>query len=169
MSKNLDETARLRSEKSGYERLQGIAEGASSAPDLASLSAASFPGRNECPGAHCSLIEQEELEDQEVRTERESDKSRREEKWQTCWCCRDQQRACIMAQASAQKLEHTGPTEKERVGLVPQKEQLANTPELPLPVGKGTEPSVQSRVKAKRVQVSESRILASEREIRARA
>ena len=37
----------------------------------------------------------------------------REEKWQTCWCCRDQQRACRMAQASAEKLEHTGPTEKE--------------------------------------------------------
>ena len=27
---------------------------------LASSSAASFPGRNECPGTHCSLIEQEE-------------------------------------------------------------------------------------------------------------
>ena len=36
-----------------------------------------------------------------------------EEKWQTCWCCRDQQRACRMAQASAEKLEHTGPAEKE--------------------------------------------------------
>ena len=41
------------------EKLQGIAEGASSAPRLASSSAASFPGRNECPGTHCSLIEQE--------------------------------------------------------------------------------------------------------------
>ena len=39
-----------------------------------------------------------------VRTERESDGRRREEKWQTCWCCRDQQRACRMAQASAEKL-----------------------------------------------------------------
>ena len=27
------------------------------------------------------------------------------EKWQTCWCCRDQQRACRMAQASEEKLE----------------------------------------------------------------
>ena len=35
-----------------------------------------------------------------------------EEKWQTCWCCRDQQRAYRMAQASAKKLEHTGPAEK---------------------------------------------------------
>ena len=50
-----------------------------------------------------------------ARTERESDSRRREEKWQTCWCCRDQQRECRMAQASAEKLEHTGPAEKERV------------------------------------------------------
>ena len=41
-------------------RLQGVAEGASSAPRPASSSVASFPGRNECPGTHCSLIEQEE-------------------------------------------------------------------------------------------------------------
>ena len=27
------------------------------------LVSASFPGRNECPGTHCSLIEQEERED----------------------------------------------------------------------------------------------------------
>ena len=57
MSKNLDETVRLQSEIRG-EKLQGIAEGASSAPRLASLSAASFPGRNECPGTNCSLIEE---------------------------------------------------------------------------------------------------------------
>ena len=57
MSKNLDETVRLQSEKRG-ERLQGIAEGVSSAPRLASSSPASFPGRNECPGTHYSLIEQ---------------------------------------------------------------------------------------------------------------
>ena len=66
VSKNLDETVRLQSEKRHEwireirgERLQGIAEGASSAPRLASSSAASFPGRNECPGTHCSLIKQE--------------------------------------------------------------------------------------------------------------
>ena len=59
---NFDETVRLQSEKRQEwirERLQGIAEGASSAPRLASSSATSFPGRNECPGTHCSLIEQE--------------------------------------------------------------------------------------------------------------
>ena len=57
VSKNFDETVRLQSEKKQEwireirgERLQGISEGASSAPRLASSSAASFPGRNECPG-----------------------------------------------------------------------------------------------------------------------
>ena len=70
MSTNFDEIVRLQSEKRQEwireirgERLQGIAEGASSVPCLASSSAASFPGRNECPGVHCSLIEQEETED----------------------------------------------------------------------------------------------------------
>ena len=46
-----------------------------------------------------------------------------------------------MAQASAKKLEHTGPAEKERVASVPQREQLASMPELPFPKGEGTEPS----------------------------
>ena len=66
VSKNLDGTVRLQSEKRQEwireirgERLQGIAEGTSSASHLASSSAASFPGRNECPGTHCSLREQE--------------------------------------------------------------------------------------------------------------
>ena len=126
---------------------------------MASSSAAFFPGRYECPGTYCSLIEQEESEktvlarsarEIEVeektgeRTERESDSRRREEKWQTCWCCRDQQRACRMAQASAEKLEHTGAAENERVASVPQRKQLASTPEPPLPKGKETKPSVQS-------------------------
>ena len=80
----------------------------------------------------------------EERTERESDRKRREEKWQICWCFRDQQRACRIAQASAEKLEHTGPTEKKRVASVPQREQLASTPEQSLQKTKRTEPSVQS-------------------------
>ena len=79
-----------------------------------------------------------------ARTERESDRRRREEKWQTCWYCRDQQRACRMAQASAEKLEYTGPAEKERVTSVPQREQLARMREPPLPKEKGAGPSVQS-------------------------
>ena len=71
VSKNLDEAVRLQSEKRQEstqeiteERLQGIAEGMSSAPRLVSSFAESFPGRNECPGTHCSLIEQEEREGQ---------------------------------------------------------------------------------------------------------
>ena len=47
-----------------------------------------------------------------ARIERESGRRRREEKWQTCWCCRGQQRACRMAQASAEKLEQSGSAEK---------------------------------------------------------
>ena len=79
-----------------------------------------------------------------ARTERESDNRRREEKWPTLWCCRDQLRAYRMAQASAEKLEHTGLAEKQRMASVPQREQLARTPEPRLPEGKGTELSVQS-------------------------
>ena len=68
----------------------------------------------------------------EERTERESD-SKSKEKWQTSSCCQDQRRTCRMAQASAEKLEHTGPAEKKRVASVPQREQLARTPEPPFP------------------------------------
>ena len=74
-----------------------------------------------------------------------------------------------MAQALAEKREHTGPAEKERVTSVPQYEQLASTPEPPLPKRKGTEPSVQSTRSrgggGERVKVSESRTLAKERGI----
>ena len=64
-----------------------------------------------------------------ARTEPESDRRRREEKWQTIWCYRDQLRAGRMAQALVEKLEHTGPAEKERMASVPQREQLVNMPE----------------------------------------
>ena len=70
MSKNFDETVRLQSEirrewirEIRGERLEGIAEGASSAPRLVSSSAASFSGRNDCPGTQCNLIELDERED----------------------------------------------------------------------------------------------------------
>ena len=49
-----------------------------------------------------------------------------------------------MAQASAEKLEHTESAEKERVASVPQREHLARTLEPPLPKGKVTGLSVQS-------------------------
>ena len=71
--------------------------------------------------------EVEVKEKMEERTEQEPG----EEKWQACWCCRDQQKACRMA--LAEKLEHIGSAEKERVASVPQREQLASTPEPPLP------------------------------------
>ena len=41
-----------------------------------------------------------------------------------------------MAQPSAEVLEHTGLAEYERVASVPQREQLASTPEPPLPKAK---------------------------------
>ena len=70
MSKNLNKAVGLQSEKREEwireirgERLQKISEGASSAPRLASSSAVSFSGRNECPGTDCSLIEQEKKKD----------------------------------------------------------------------------------------------------------
>ena len=106
-----------------------------------------------------------------ARTERESDRRRREEKWQTCWCYRDQQRACRMAQASAEKLEHTGPAEKERVASVPQRELLARTPEPYYSKGKrnrAVSPKHQI-VSWERIKVSENRTLTRERRIRAGA
>ena len=140
MSKNLDETVRLYTERRKEwirevrgVRLQGIAKGASSAPHLASSSAASFPGRNECPGTHCSRIEQEREDSScqichRVLGKRKDggEDRRRDEKRQACWCSQDQQRACRMAQASTEKLEHTGPAEKVRVASVPQREKLAS-------------------------------------------
>ena len=69
MSKNFDETVCLQSKKKEEwireireERLQGIAEGTSSAPHLASSSAELLHGRNDSSGTYCSLIEQEERE-----------------------------------------------------------------------------------------------------------
>ena len=44
-------------------------------------------------------------------------------------------------QASAEKLEETGPAEKERMTSAPPSEELVRRLEPPLP--KGTEPSVQ--------------------------
>ena len=84
-----------------------------------------------------------------------------EEKSQSCWCCRDQQSACRMAQASAEKPEHTGPARKERVASVPQREQLASTPEPPLPKEK-SHPFKHQIVRCERVNVSESRTLGRE-------
>ena len=167
------------------ERLQGIVEGTSSAPHLVISSIASFPGRNECLGTHCSLIEQEEREDSScqicqknggedmvARTEQESNRRRREEKWQSCWCCRDQQRACKMAQASAEELDHTGPAERKRVSSVPRESRLASVPEPFLQKGKQTQLPVQSTRSCgggERIKMNESRTLAREMGITAGA
>ena len=95
-----------------------------------------------------------------------------EEKWQTCWCCREQQRECRMAQVSAEILEHTGPVEKEKVASVPQRESSRQERRSRLSQ-KEKEQSRESRVPnhegGGRVKVSESRIFMREREIRARA
>ena len=133
-SKNFDETVASspRKDKSGFEKdYKGFTESSSSASRLASSSTGSFLGKNECPRTRCSLIELEKEdsscqichrvsgkrkdggEDRVARTERESDRRRKEEKWQICWCCRDQQKACRMALATAEKLERTGLAEKE--------------------------------------------------------
>ena len=66
-----------------------------------------------------------------ARTEQELKRRRKEKKWQTSRCCRNQRRACRMAQALAKKLEHTGPAEKEKVASEPQSEQLASKQEPP--------------------------------------
>ena len=91
-----------------------------------------------------------------ARTERESDRRRREEKWQTCWCCRDQQRACRMAHASAEKPEHTGPAKRKEwpqyagAALAKNKRNRAVSPEYQILGGE-------------RVKRGESGILARER------
>ena len=69
-----------------------------------------------------------------------------------------------MAQSSAEKLKHTGPAEKETVASVPQREQLARTPEPLVPKRKGTD--AQPRVPDHEVKKSKG---GREREIRARA
>ena len=68
---------------------------------------------------------------------------------------------------NAEKLKQTGPAEKKRVTSVSQSEQLASTPEPPLPKIKGTEQYVQiTRSRRERVKIRESGILARERGIR---
>ena len=103
LKKNLDETVHLQSEKREEwvreirERLQGIAEKTSSTTGLANSSVASFPGRNEFPGTHYSLMVQGKEKAVPARSAREIEvkgkterkgqsESRTEgkEKWQIC-------------------------------------------------------------------------------------
>ena len=106
MLKNLDMTICFQSEKRQEwireireERLQGIAEGTSSAPRLASSLAELLSGRNKCPGTHCSVIEQEERKqflleikvkgkmEERTKWRGQNENHIRKEKWKTCWCC----------------------------------------------------------------------------------
>ena len=88
--------------------LQGIIERAGSAPHLANSSAASFPGKNECQGTHCGLIVKETVPSRSAKEfelkGKMEERKKREEKWQTIWCCQDQRRSCRMAQALVEKL-----------------------------------------------------------------
>ena len=81
-----------------------------------------------------------------ARTERQSDRRRREEKWQACWCCRDQQKACRMAQALVQKLEHTRSAEKGKSGLGATEKAIGKYARATFPRGEETEASVQSAI-----------------------
>ena len=69
-----------------------------------------------------------------------------------------------MVQASAEKFEHSGPAEKERVASVPQREPLARTPEPPLPKGKRNRAVCPKHqiMRGERVKVGESCTLARE-------
>ena len=65
--------------------------------------------------------------------------------WQTCWCCRDQEKACRIAQVSAEKLEHTGPVEKSGLSATERAVDEYTRAAFCLNFkGKGTEQSVQN-------------------------
>ena len=72
-------------------------------------------------------------------------------------------KACRMAQASAEKLEHTWPAEKERAVSVPQSEQLERTSKL-----RNRDPDHQI-VRENSVKGSKSCTLIRNRRLRARA
>ena len=106
-----------------------------------------------------------------ARTERESDSRRREEKWQTCWCCRDQQRACRMAQTSAEKLELTGPAEKKKSGLSATERAVGKNAGAAFAKRKRNRAVCPKHqiMRGERVKVGESRTLVRKKGIRARA
>ena len=68
-----------------------------------------------------------------------------------------------MAQASAEKREHTGPANKEKVATVPHREQLVSTPEQSFPRKRNRAVSPEYQiVRGEKVKVSESRISATQ-------
>ena len=78
----------------------------------------------------------------EERTERESDSRRREVA--DLLVLPRRAKGVQNGAGFSGKLKYAWPVKKERVASVPQKEQLASTPEPPFPKGKGKQPSVQS-------------------------
>ena len=157
MSIIFDETVRLQSEirrewirEIRGKRLQGIAEGTGSAPRLASSSAASFSERNECPESHCSLIEQEEREDSSFQRVWDKRKDGGEDRARVKLEEKRNGRLVGAAETSKERAEWHRLQRKNLsiLGLLkrkelPQRKQLARTPEPPLPKAKRTKPSVQ--------------------------
>ena len=78
-----------------------------------------------------------------LKTGRECERRRREDKWHTFLCCRDQRATCRMAQTSAENLKQTWPAETERVASTDQSELLTKTSEPHLPKRKDTVQSFQ--------------------------
>ena len=76
--------------------------------------------RNNEITARCAKerVKEDKGQKSEAQTEWES-RSEREEKRQTCWCCRDQQRSCRKAHALAENLEHTRYAEYKRLASKP--------------------------------------------------
>ena len=115
------------------ERLQGITQGKNSTSRLASLSPASFPRRNKCPWTQCNPIVQKKEKTAPARSAREFEiKGKTEERTQWQLLSEKEKRremadllllqeSCKMAQVSAEKLEHDGSAEIERVAPVPQR------------------------------------------------
>ena len=98
-----------------------------------------------------------------ARTKRESDRRRRKKKWQS------KERA-EWRRLQQRNLSKLGLLKKKRVASVPQREQLPSTPEPPLPLKRNRAVVPEHHiVTGKRVKVSESRILAREKKIRAKA
>ena len=69
----------------------------------------------------------------------------------------------------SRKVDHTGPAEKERVVLVPQRELLARTLQLAFLKGKRAIHSYQKMLRKERVQVGKNCTLVRKRRVRARA
>ena len=155
MSKNLDQTVRLQSEKRQKwirgirrEKQQGIAENASSAPRLTSSSATSFPRRNKCR----EMSREEKRNDRLVgaaETSKECAEWRRlqQKNWSILGLLKRKEWSQCHKESSWQ-LRQSRPCQKEK-----EQSRLFRVPDH----------------EGERVKMGESRTLARERRIRARA